>query len=319
MKRISNVDLRLLRIFASVVESNGFTAAQLDLNISVSSISTYIAALEERLGVRLCQRGRTGFPLTEKGAIIYREAKRLFATLDEFGVMAATVRGRLTGTLRLGFVDCTVTNPNSPISRAIGRFNNRDHEVTSEVSVGPPAELQRGVLDGSLILRWPAFLPRSPNWSPSRFMAKSIDSTVAPATACSTARQSASTISPAAGSSRAATGAASTCRAIGRRTACGIGQHHGSRGNPYSVGRVFGLSAGALCLALGRCGQVALHPSRKTELCGRLLQHKSLLPPVRQFMEDLRMSSARLFSRPGTRKGSLMVETKLNHSGMAHS
>ena len=179
MKRISNVDLRLLRIFASVVESNGFTAAQLDLNISVSSISTYIAALEERLGVRLCQRGRTGFALTEKGAIIYREAKRLFATLDEFGVMAATVRG--------------------------GRFNNRDHEVTIEVSVGPPAELQRGVLDGSLILRWPAFLPRSPNWSPSRFMAKSIDSTVAPATACSTARQSASTISPAAGSSRAAT------------------------------------------------------------------------------------------------------------------
>lgn len=176
MKRISNVDLRLLRIFASVVESNGFTAAQLDLNISVSSISTYIAALEERLGVRLCQRGRTGFALTEKGAIIYREAKRLFATLDEFGVMAATVRG--------------------------GRFNNRDHEVTIEVSVGPPAELQRGVLDGSLILRWPAFLPRSPNWSPSRFMAKSIDSTVAPATACSTARQSASTISPAAGSSR---------------------------------------------------------------------------------------------------------------------
>ena len=228
------------------------------------------------LGSGCARRGRTGFALTEKGAIIYREAKRLFATLDEFGVMAATVRGRLTGTLRLGFVDCTVTNPNSPISRAIGRFNNRDHEVTIEVSVGPPAELQRGVLDGSLILRWPAFLPRSPNWSPSRFMAKSINSTVAPATACSTARQSASTISPAAGSSRAATGAASTCRAIGRRTACGFGRHHGSRGNPYSVGRVFGLSPGALCLALGRCGQVALHPSRKTELCGRLLQHKSL-------------------------------------------
>ena len=127
------------------------------------------------LGSGCARRGRTGFALTEKGAIIYREAKRLFATLDEFGVMAATVRGRLTGTLRLGFVDCTVTNPNSPISRAIGQFNNRDHEVTSEVSVGPPAELQRGVLDGSLILRWPAFLPRSPNWSPSRFMAKSIE------------------------------------------------------------------------------------------------------------------------------------------------
>jgi DNA-binding transcriptional LysR family regulator len=152
MKRVSDVDLRLLQIFIAVAESKGFTPAQSVLNISVSSISSYIAALEDRLGVRLCQRGRTGFALTEKGAIIYREAKRLFATLDEFSVMAGTVRGRLTGTLRLGLVDCTVTDPSSPVADAIGRFNRRDHEVTVELSVDPPAELQRGVLDGSLHL-----------------------------------------------------------------------------------------------------------------------------------------------------------------------
>jgi LysR family transcriptional regulator, transcriptional activator for bauABCD operon len=94
--------------------------------------------------------------------------------------MAATLRGRLTGTLRLGLVDCTVTNPSSPISRAIGRFNNRDHEVTIEVTVGPPAELQRGVLDGSLHIAMACFPSESPKLSPSRFMAKSIGSTAAP-------------------------------------------------------------------------------------------------------------------------------------------
>jgi DNA-binding transcriptional LysR family regulator len=47
-------------------------------------------------------------------------------------------------------VDCTVTDPGSPVADAIGRFNRRDHEVTIELAVAAPAELQRGVLDGSL-------------------------------------------------------------------------------------------------------------------------------------------------------------------------
>jgi DNA-binding transcriptional LysR family regulator len=152
MKRVSDADFRLLRIFATVVESKGFAAAQAELNLSVSSISTYITALEQRLGVRLCSRGRAGFALTDKGSIIYREAQRLFGAADEFVANAGAARGRLTGTLNIGLVDCTVTDVNAPTTRALQRFNRRDHDVRIELSIGAPASLQRGVLEGRLHL-----------------------------------------------------------------------------------------------------------------------------------------------------------------------
>lgn len=152
MKRVADADLRLLRIFATVVESKGFAVAQAELNLSASSISGYISALEQRLGVRLCTRGRAGFSLTDKGAVIYREAQRLFAALDDFVASAGATRGRLTGTLKVGLVDCTATDPNAPVMRAIQRFNQRDHDVRIELSVGAPASLQRGVLEGRLHL-----------------------------------------------------------------------------------------------------------------------------------------------------------------------
>ncbi len=152
MKRVSDADLRLLRIFADVVRCKGLSAAQVELNLSVSSISCYISTLEQRLGVRLCNRGRSGFSLTDKGEVIYREAQRLFAFVDEFAMTASEVRGRLSGTLKIGHVDCTVTDVNAPITRALCRFNSRDHDVRIELSIAPPADLQRRVLDGQLHL-----------------------------------------------------------------------------------------------------------------------------------------------------------------------
>lgn len=152
MKRVSDADLRLLRVFATVVESKGFAAAQAELNLSASSISTYITTLEQRLGFRLCGRGRAGFSLTERGEVIYREAQRLFAATDQFVTNVGAVKGRLTGTLKIGLVDCTVTDPSAPITRAVARFNRRDHDVRLELSISSPVNLQRGVLEGRLHL-----------------------------------------------------------------------------------------------------------------------------------------------------------------------
>ena len=152
MARVSDADLRLLRIFTTVVDCNGFAAAQTELNLSAPSISSYIATLEQRLGVRLCNRGRGGFMVTDKGSIIYREAQRLFAAVDEFTASAGAVRGRLTGNLRIGVVDCTATDPASPLGEALRHFNGRDHEVRIELTIQAPQDLQRGVLDGRLNL-----------------------------------------------------------------------------------------------------------------------------------------------------------------------
>ena len=65
--QISDMDLRLLRVFRSVVECGGMAAAELELNIATSTISRHIKDLETRLGLTLCRRGRGGFALTPEG------------------------------------------------------------------------------------------------------------------------------------------------------------------------------------------------------------------------------------------------------------
>ena len=56
--RLSKTDLHLLAVFMTVVERGGFAAAQVSLNVGQSTVSRHIGDLENRLGMRLCQRGR---------------------------------------------------------------------------------------------------------------------------------------------------------------------------------------------------------------------------------------------------------------------
>jgi DNA-binding transcriptional ArsR family regulator len=46
MRHLDNIDLRLLRIFVTLSEAGSFSAAQIVLNLSQSTLSTHIAALE---------------------------------------------------------------------------------------------------------------------------------------------------------------------------------------------------------------------------------------------------------------------------------
>ena len=58
--QLSDMDIRLLRVFKSVVECGGMAAAELELNIGTSTISRHIKDLETRLGLTVCRRGRAG-------------------------------------------------------------------------------------------------------------------------------------------------------------------------------------------------------------------------------------------------------------------
>lgn len=65
-------DLNDLYFFVQVVDHGGFTAAARALGIPKSRLSRRIAALEERLGVRLIQRSTRRFTVTEIGQDYYR-------------------------------------------------------------------------------------------------------------------------------------------------------------------------------------------------------------------------------------------------------
>jgi DNA-binding transcriptional LysR family regulator len=148
LANLTESDIKLLRVFAKIVEAGGFAAAQIDLNISQSTISTHMTSLEHRLGVRLCERGRSGFRLTERGQLIYQASQRLFAALDEFRSDAGAARNCLTGKLTVGIVDSLLANPACQLHRAIGAFNLAAPEVQIALHVTSPAEIERVVLEG---------------------------------------------------------------------------------------------------------------------------------------------------------------------------
>lgn len=155
-------DLKLLRIFVCVAHHEGFAKAQQDLNLSTSAISTYMGQLESQLGFKLCERGRSGFSLTEKGERLLAETQRLLGELDGFGAYASSLKGDLSGSLKLGVLDSTVTDQTLPLPEAIGVFFERYPAVHLSLLVKSPYELQEGVLNNDLDLAVGFFPTRPP-------------------------------------------------------------------------------------------------------------------------------------------------------------
>jgi DNA-binding transcriptional LysR family regulator len=150
LAKVSDADLRLLRVYMAVVECGGFAAAQALLNVSESTISTHMHDLETRLGLRLCQRGRGGFRLTDDGDAVYRAARELFDSLDRFQSQVTARKRQMSGTISIGIPDTIITHPEFFLSKAIERFYSQDHAVQITIQTLTPRELERGVLEGSL-------------------------------------------------------------------------------------------------------------------------------------------------------------------------
>jgi len=150
MKQLQDVDLKLLRVFMAIVKCGGFSAAQATLNMSQSSISEQMTNLETRLGMTLCERGRGGFRLTEHGSATYEATRQLLLAVDNFCTETSALKQRISGKLHLGIIDNTISDADSPLTRALRRFVSRGHDVHLEVYIGMPAELEERVLDGRL-------------------------------------------------------------------------------------------------------------------------------------------------------------------------
>ena len=93
--------LKLLAIFATVVEQKSFAAAARTLSSSRSRVSEQVAKLEQLLQVRLLQRTTRKLSLTNEGEQVYKHALRLDSVLKdvEIAVNSKTPSGRVTLTV----------------------------------------------------------------------------------------------------------------------------------------------------------------------------------------------------------------------------
>ncbi len=88
-----------LTAFVRVVESGGFTAAARHLDLSITTISNHVQALEDSLGVRLLNRTTRRVNLTEIGREYYERCSQILQELAEADEITSasqvTPRGRL--------------------------------------------------------------------------------------------------------------------------------------------------------------------------------------------------------------------------------
>ncbi len=146
--RVSDVDIRLLRVFRAVVTCGGVSAAELELNIGRSTISRHLTDLELRLGVKLCERGPAGFALTPEGEQILEASAELLSAINAFQANVDDLHLRLTGHLAIALFDKTVTNPAARLSLAFTLFDEVAPKVTIEVHTEPVNVIESGVLSG---------------------------------------------------------------------------------------------------------------------------------------------------------------------------
>jgi DNA-binding transcriptional LysR family regulator len=146
----SDADLHLLGIFKTVVRCGGISAAQEALNLSQSTISSHLITLENRLGCKLCVRGRAGFRVTENGVTVLRAIERLFSAVEDFAAETARLRGTQTGEVRVGIIENSITDEGARLDIALRRFFNRFEAVEVRLVMDTPRELERQVLEHRL-------------------------------------------------------------------------------------------------------------------------------------------------------------------------
>lgn len=144
--RYPDLDIDLLRCFATVAEQAGFTAAGNVLGLTQSAVSLKIKRLEDILGKRVLERTSRRLSLTPDGEVLLIYARRLLSLNDE--AVRRMIAPPVHGHLRLGVADHFVPQHLAPI---LARFARTYPDVQLEVEVGRSHELraacERGQLD----------------------------------------------------------------------------------------------------------------------------------------------------------------------------
>jgi DNA-binding transcriptional LysR family regulator len=147
MMRYPDLDIDLLRCFATVAERGGFTAAGQALGLTQSAVSLKIKRLEEVVRKRVLDRTSRSLALTRDGETLLAYARRMLALNDE--AVRRMIAPPVSGRLRLGVADHFVPQHLAPI---LARFAATYPDIRLEVEVGRSHELRTEQKDGRLDL-----------------------------------------------------------------------------------------------------------------------------------------------------------------------
>lgn len=140
-------EINLLRVFVTVCECRGVTPAAEKLGVSPSTVSTQLLDLEERLKIKLCQRGRQGFRMTAEGIEVLNSAYKVFKQVEDFVFDVNSLKGEIVGRLKVGIIDNTCSHPQLKLDRVIKSFQKSYPKVELVFNVCAPDVLEESILN----------------------------------------------------------------------------------------------------------------------------------------------------------------------------
>lgn len=94
--------LQAMQVFVRVVETGSFSKAAKEFSITQPTVTKMVAAIEERLKVRLLNRNTRGVSVTESGALYYEKCKTIVRESDEADNIVRLRQTQAQGLLRVG-------------------------------------------------------------------------------------------------------------------------------------------------------------------------------------------------------------------------
>lgn len=146
------LNLHLLRIFYTVVETQSFSKAAETLFISQPAVSKAVRELERQLDLALIERGARpmrGVQLTEAGRVLHEHARSIFA-LERVALEDVRARvGLQSGSLTIG---ASTTVGGFWLPRYLAAFMRRFPQVPPDLRIGNTHTISQALLDCHLDL-----------------------------------------------------------------------------------------------------------------------------------------------------------------------
>ncbi|EGB14676.1 transcriptional regulator, LysR family [Pseudodesulfovibrio mercurii] len=133
-----------MRYFLAVAETLHFRRAAERLHMTQPPLSQQIAAFEAELGVALFVRDRRSVALTEAGACLLKDVRRILADVDAAERRAVDTGLGRVGRLRVGFIGPAIDGPLGPDLKRFGESHPGITLELTEKSTPELAELVRG-------------------------------------------------------------------------------------------------------------------------------------------------------------------------------
>lgn len=155
--------LMQIRAFVRIAERNSFSAVARELDVTQSSVSKAMTALEKSLGTRLLSRTTRSVSLTEAGQQYYARCRQIISDLDEADATVADLTSLTVGTLNIA---APVPFGLMFISPRVARFKTMHPALQINLNLNDqPLNLVEGNIDVAI---------RLGEWSTKGFAAKKL-------------------------------------------------------------------------------------------------------------------------------------------------